>query len=219
MPMIQNAAIAARLQKLVEQKGCKPVARLMAIAPQTIGAATRSEPLRKSTWKKIESRLAKIITETLREKLMPLAAVPGGKNSITSIAGIHHRSLNMVLIGKPIRLCSLFLLEEALPTLEKVSKERRLCVLCDKPAVRERCWRCESKSGKRCPRCGHRHGDDLSSAFCCLLAPSDKGHCGWCGEDCERAFCDKNCSIAYHADVSKGLLGEAMAPAAEIWEP
>jgi len=215
--MILNQKIRTSLLAAVERQGCKPIARLVAVAPQTIGAAVRGEPLRERSWEKIERGLDEVFAievsaAELRKKIAPLVAQRGVREDIFAITAIDRAKLADLLYGKLVHPSILQKLTAAIPAIREAAAKRRekRCSLCDRPSERERCWRCCNKSSKQCQRCGHPHRDELSSAFCCLLVPESRGHCGWCGDDCERPFCGKPCSIAYHADRTKGLLGEGM---------
>lgn len=212
MTMVRNIDVESRLRRLVERHGCKPAARAASMAPQTIEAALRGEPLRISTWEKIEKTINKILTTEIRDKITPIIARRGGRETIFDATGVSRSTIASLLAGRRVQSTTLDRLIAAMPAIEKTAEKRgaKRCSLCDRPSERERCWRCCNKSSKHCQRCGHPHKDELSSAFCCLLVPESRGHCGWCGDDCERPFCGKPCSIAYHSDRTGGLVGEGM---------
>lgn len=80
------------------------------------------------------------------------------------------------------------------------------------------CYKCRrDKAGEKnprarhqCPHCGQVGKEYVDVALCCLRRPDAIGHCGWCGDDCDRAFCSPPCSASYQSDVTRGEAGEAM---------
>lgn len=75
---------------------------------------------------------------------------------------------------------------------------------------RDKLGEADPRARHQCPHCGRAGKEYLDVALCCLHRPETVGHCGWCGEDCDRAFCSPPCSTSYQADVTHGESGEGM---------
>lgn len=169
----------------------RKIAEMSGIRRTTIGEARMGKPLSLLTWERIAKAIAHI----------PAAPPPTDD------------------------------LEPTAPRKIQSGPKSPLCVTCGERRVypqrvnaldrkdgppRTVCYQCQNRSSESrsadCPHCGHRSKSLLEANFCCLLLPPPeaRGHCGWCGEDCERPYCSKRCPVACHADRSNGLLGEGM---------
>lgn len=191
---IVDKVIAAKVHALtVAWRSSRRVAEMTGMKRTTIDRARTGRSLKPATWQKIAEAIA------------TLPSVPPTTSQATRL--------------------------HAASCIRSKTTKMPLCVTCRERHVYPRrgnsiepqdktprtvCYKCESASSETsfasCAHCGHITKSLLEANFCCFILPETPGHCGWCGEDSERAFCKKSCSVAYHADRSNGLYGERMTP-------
>lgn len=180
-----------------------------------------------------------VVDEAIVARVRALAVSWGSTRRLGSAIGIRRTTIDVARAGRPLsprawrRLASAIAdVPDSPPSgcLLPIPVKSHLCERCGKRRVRALgldgrrtiCRDCRdaersSKSTRSaCQHCGYKHGDKLQADFCCIFVPDKPGECGWCGDDSILPFCSKPCSVAYHADRSNGLFGEAMVRSDDV---